>query len=258
MKQANNFVKWSLFDLKKVMNKRGIVILLLSTILFTGVYGQKETTKNLPKFDHRFMHFGFLIGLNSADFVLQRFPPSYPGADSLYVLEPKSAAGFNLGIISSMHFGPYFSLRFTPNLAFSSRSLEYTFETFEGPKQYTKDIESTLINFPLNIKYKSVRVNNFSAYIIFGGAYSLDLASDAGFENTSMNPNDIVVAIKRDDYMGQIGFGTDFYLEYFKFGIDLKLSYGFRDLLDHDNSQFSAPIESLKSKMFLLSFTFEG
>jgi len=240
------------------MLKKRILILLLSSTLFASVYGQRETTKNLPKFDHRFMHFGFLIGLNSANFVLQRFSPSTPGADSLFVLEPNSATGFNLGIISSMHFGQYFSLRFTPNLAFSSRSLTYAFETYEGTKQYTKTIESTLINFPLNIKYKSVRVNNFSAYMIFGGAYSIDLASNAGFENNSSNPNDIVVAIKRSDYMAQIGFGTDFYLEYFKFGIELKMSYGLRDLLDHDNTQFTAPIDRLSSKMFLLSFTFEG
>jgi len=240
------------------MHKNILVILILSLLLFTNVYGQKETTKNLPKFDHRFMHFGFLLGLNSADFVLQRFPPNSPGADSLFILEPRSASGFNLGIISSMHFGDYFSLRFTPNLAFSSRSLVYTFQTFEGPKQYTKQIESTLINFPLNIKYKSVRVNNFSAYVIFGGAYSLDLASNVGYENFSTNPNDIVVAIKKSDYMAQIGFGTDFYLEYFKFGIELKMSYGLRDLLDHDNTAFSTPIDKLSSKMFLLSFTFEG
>jgi len=240
------------------MQKNKILILIVSVLLFANVYGQRETTKNLPKFDHRFMHFGFLLGLNSADFVLQRFPPSFPGSDSLFVLEPKAATGFNLGIISSMHFGDYFSLRFTPNLAFSSRSLFYSFETFEGTKQYTKTIESTLINFPLNIKYKSVRVNNFSAYIIGGAAYSLDLASDAGFENVSSNPDDIIVALKRNDFMAQIGFGTDFYLEYFKFGIELKMSYGLKDLLDHDNTQFSTPIDKLSSKMFLLSFTFEG
>jgi len=240
------------------MHKNKIVILLLSFVLFTSVYGQRETTKNLPKFDHRFMHFGFLIGINSANFVLERLPPTSPGADTLFILEPKSATGFNLGIISSMHFGQYFSLRFTPNLAFSSRSLNYSFETWEGTRQYKKEIESTLINFPLNIKYKSVRVNNFSAYIIGGAAYSLDLASNEGYVNVSNNPNDVVVAIKRHDYMAQIGFGTDFYLEYFKFGIELKMSYGLIDLLDHDDTQFSAPIDRLSSKMFLLSFTFEG
>ncbi len=240
------------------MYKNRILILLIFTLLFASVYGQRETTKNLPKFDHRFMHFGFLLGLNSADFVLQRFPPGSPGTDSLFVLEPQAAKGFNLGIISSMHFGDYFSLRFTPNLAFSSRSIKYRFQYYDGAKEYTKDIESTLINFPLNIKYKSVRVNNFSAYIIFGAAYTLDLASNSKTENISQNLNDIIVKIKRDDFVGQIGFGTDFYLEYFKFGIELKMSYGIKDILEHDNTPLSNPIDKLRSKMFLLSFTFEG
>lgn len=239
------------------MLKKVGIILLLSVFAFSA-NGQRETTKNLAKFDHRFMHFGFLIGLNSADFVLDRYPPTFEGADSLYRVEPKSANGFNLGIISAMHFSEHFSLRFTPNLAFSSRSVEYSFQTFDGFKVYDKQVESTLINFPLNIKYKSARVNNFSAYVLFGGAYSLDLASNAGAENSAVLLKDMIIKLKRDDYMAQIGFGTDFYLEYFKFGIELKMSYGFNDLLERDNTPLSNPIEKLRSKMFLLSLTFEG
>lgn len=240
------------------MKIKSSILLILSLVLFTAVYSQKKTTKNLAKFDHRFMHFGFLLGGNSADFVVLRHPPTVAGSDSLTILEPENGTGFNLGIISAMHFGEHLSLRFTPNLAFTSRSLEYTFQTYKGEKKYIKTVESAIINFPLNLKYKSARVNNFSAYIIFGAAYTLDLSSDAGVENISTNPNDIIVKIKRDDVMGQIGFGTDFYLEYFKFGIELKMSYGVRDLLDHDNTQFSAPVDNLRSKIFLLAFTFEG
>lgn len=238
------------------MNKKTISI-IIGLLLCTSLFSQRETTLNLPKFDHRFMHFGFLIGYNSADFVLERFPPGI-GPDSLNVVEPRSASGFNLGIISAMHLSEHFSLRFTPNLAFSSRFIDYTFNSFEGPKVFEKQIESTLINFPFGIKYKSRRVNNFSAYILVGAAYSMDLASNSNAENTATELKDIIVSIKRDDYMGEIGFGTDFYLEYFKFGIEIKMSYGIKDLLDHDNTPFSDPIDKLKSKMFLLSFTFEG
>ena len=58
--------------------------------------------------------------------------------------------------------------------------------------------------------------------------------------------------------MGQIGFGTDFYLEYFKFGVELKMSYGLKDYHVKEDNAFANPIEKLKSKMFLLSLTFEG
>ena len=157
-----------------------------------------------------------------------------------------------------MHLSQYFSLRFTPHLAFSSRSLVYQFNTYEGPKEYTKLIESTIITLPLSIKYKSVRVNNFSAYILLGGAYAIDLASNAGVENLSSDPNDVIVAIKERDILGEIGFGTDFYLEYFKFGVELKLSTGLKNVLIQENTQFSTPIDKLRTKMWTLSFTFEG
>ncbi|MCB0401551.1 MAG: PorT family protein [Flavobacteriales bacterium] len=239
-----------------MIKRTGILLLFCATT--TLIFGQRETTQNLPKFDHRFMHFGFLIGLNSADFVLDRNPPTVNGVDSIYRVEPLAAKGFNLGIISAMHLSEHFSLRFTPNLAFTSRSIDYDVNTFEGIQTYNKQIESTLINFPLSVKYKSARVNNFSAYILFGAAYSLDLASNVNAENNATLLKDMIVKIKRDDYMGEIGFGTDFYLEYFKFGIELKMSYGIKDLLLHDGTPFTNPIEQLRSKMFLLSFTFEG
>lgn len=240
-----------------MFNQKSILIFLFVVLTFS-VFGQKETTLNLAKFEHRFMHFGFLIGINSADFRLTRYPTTAAGTDSLLILEPQSTTGFNLGIISEMHLGEYFAIRFTPNLAFSQRKLNYTFTTFEGDKSYVKDIESTLINFPLNLKIKSARLNNFSAYIIGGAAYSLDLASNASAQNNSKNLNDLIVKLGQNDFMGQLGFGTDFYLEYFKFGIELKMSYGLKDIHIRESNVFSDPIDKLKSKMFLLSFTFEG
>ncbi|MBL1231380.1 MAG: porin family protein [Vicingaceae bacterium] len=239
-----------------------IILILLFTLCFVNAdaqtYNKREHTKNLPKFEKRFMHFGFLLGYNIANFVIKKDQTDLTFNDSLMILEPKTAPGFNLGIISELHMGDYFGLRFTPNLAFSSRSLIYTFETMKGIETYQKDIESTLINFPLNIKYKSVRLNNFSAYIIGGAAYTLDLASNADADNFSTKLSDIIVKLKRDDIVGQIGFGTDFYLQYFKFGIELKMSYGFFNLLEDDGTALSTPIGQLRSKMFLLSFTFEG
>ena len=87
------------------MLKQKFILFSLIIIISSSVFGQESTTLNLPKFEHRFMHFGFLIGINSANFRLVRFPPTVYGADSLLVLEPTSTTGFNLGIISEMHFG---------------------------------------------------------------------------------------------------------------------------------------------------------
>lgn len=230
-----------------------------SAVATAQTYNKREHAKNLPKFEKRRVHFGFIIGTNSNNFTVKRKNPSLGGVpDSLLSINAASAAGFNLGIVSDLHLNDFFSLRFTPNLAFSSRTLNYTFQTFDGVKIFPKEIESTLINLPLNIKYKSVRVNNFSAYFIGGAAYTIDLASNVGADNLSPQISDIIIKLNRDDIVGQIGFGTEFYLEYFKFGIELKMSYGFTNILFDDGTQLSTPIDQLRSKMCLISFTFEG
>jgi hypothetical protein len=99
-------------------------------------------------------------------------------------------------------------------------------------------------------------VGNFSAYILAGGGYSLDLASKRKVQNTS--GTDAIVKLKRDDYSYEVGAGAEFYLEYFKFAIEGKLSIGTKNLLVKDNSIYSNAIDKLNSKIFLISITFEG
>jgi hypothetical protein len=49
----------------------------------------------------------------------------------------------------------------------------------------------------------------------------------------------------------------DFYTTFFKFGIELKMSYGLMDILKRQGNIYTLPVEKLSSKLFLLSFTFE-
>ncbi len=233
-----------------------ILPILLFSALLTQAQVGTEKVKNLQKFDNQIIHFGFLLGINSADFSLFRTAPS----DSLLSIEVTKQSGFNLGIISALHLGQYMSLRFTPNLSFAQRTVNYQFYSPADTLvlKYDKIVESTYINFPLTFKYKSMRFNNFSAYIIGGGAFVLDLASNKDVNNNFVQPNDMILKINKTDWRGEVGVGTDFYLPYFKFAIELKMSYGLHDILIHDNTIFSRPIDKLCAKMFLLSFTFEG
>ena len=57
--------------------------------------------------------------------------------------------------------------------------------------------------------------------------------------------------------MGEIGFGIDFYLEYFKFSPQIKISYGLLNLLTEDNTIFTNSINRLTTNGWMLSFTFE-
>ena len=216
---------------------------------------EKHIPTNLDNFDNKIIHFGFVLGVNSADFALDNYLN-----DSLLILESQKQSGFNLGIISDLHLGPYFNLRFIPTLSFMQRDLEYTYKFYDNPRneKIIKPVESTFVEFPLNLKYRSVRDKNFATYLMFGGKYCYDLASQNKTDNNGARLDDIVIKLNRHNYLWEAGVGFDFFLEYFKFSPELKMSYGLNNVLIDDGTFFSTPLESLKSKIFTLSFTFEG
>lgn len=115
--------------------------------------------------------------------------------------------------------------------------------------------------FPLEVKIQSKRQANFSAYVIGGGGYTLDLSArkKAGTA-TGGGPNqlDDNVKITRDDFFYSAGAGTDFYLQYFKLGLELKLLIGNKNLLKKENSVFTNSIDKIRSRMVVFSITFEG
>jgi hypothetical protein len=115
--------------------------------------------------------------------------------------------------------------------------------------------------FPLESKIQSKRLGNFSAYVIGGGGYSLDLASrkkSAGVATGGPNQLDDNVKLLRDDFFYSAGAGTDFYLEYFKLGFEMKLIIGTRNLLKPENSVFTNSIDKVRSRMVVFTVTFEG
>jgi hypothetical protein len=67
-----------------------------------------------------------------------------------------------------------------------------------------------------------------------------------------------VVKLYKHDFGYEAGAGLDFFLPYFKFGIELKMSLGLRNLLVPDNTIYALSLDRLRSKVFLISFTFEG
>lgn len=230
-------------------------ILVLLLVFASSITFAQESRGNLPTYYKERLHFGFTIGVNRANFIIHP-APHFERFDTLKSVVSIPKYGFNLGIISELMLHQYITLRFIPNLSFAERNLEYSFEGFDTIVR-KKSIESTFLNFPLNIKLRSKRVDNFGAYIVAGGSYSLDLASKRK-SVTSTDPNEQIVKLRRDDFSYEVGAGAEFYFEYFKFAIEGKLSIGTVDLLIHDNTIYSNSINKLNSKVFLVSITFEG
>jgi Outer membrane protein beta-barrel domain len=236
--------------------KLGKIIYLVAAIslllMGNSVYGQRLKVKNLEKYDKQKIHFGFLLGTNTTDFRLTKADDFYR-SDSVLVLEADGKSGFNLGIICNLHLGNHFDLRFVPDLAFVQRNLNYKMTTKIGASDMVvKKVESTFIQFPLEVKFKSSRVNNYRFYVIGGFRYMIDLVSQAKVENEQE-----IVKLERKDYGYTIGMGMDLYLPLFKFAPEIKMFQGIPNVLTTDPSVYTTTISSLKSRMFTLSLTFE-
>ena len=227
--------------------------------MFSFSFTQKMKQHRMKNFDKKAFSFGFTLGLNSSDFTVYQLQNAYESF-GLVSITNKSQPGGQLGILSSLKLGtPVLRLRLMPCLSFQERVLEYTyFKQPDTSEFWKKPVQPVFLDFPLLVKFRTNRINNFAAYVIGGGRFGLDMSSSEDVKNSSASLEDQIVKTSRADYGLEIGGGMDFFLEYFKFGIELKLGLGFKNMLIQENLKFSSPIESLRSKVWSLSFTFEG
>ncbi len=234
-----------------------LLILLAPTVAEAQLLWHRDRTKrglpNLPKYDRKLFHFGFTLGMNVSDFVVGA-RDVVTDSDTVFVAESVSQPGFNLGIVSDLRLGRYFNLRFIPGIAFVGRQMEYTQLVDDTiPSVTTKPTESVFFDFPLYFKFKSRRLGNFRAYILAGGKFSIDMASQEEIDDGEEQ----LLKLKKYDYTYDMGVGADFYLEFFKLGIEAKVAFGLNNFLVEDGSIYTTSIKSLQSKTFLLSFYFE-
>ena len=245
-------------------------MLIFVTVAFQNSMGQRII--NMPSYDESPYHFGFILAVNEMHFVIDpkenyQFDKYGPGsskdfaADSAYIygIEYKPSIGFTVGIVGNLRLGKYTDLRFIPSLSFGERQLLYDIKAYKDSvadfKHFSKNIASTFLDFPLSLKYKSARRHNYRAYIITGINPRLDLASQ--FKREDENLAITQVKLNRFDIYGEIGVGFDFYFEWFKFGTEIKMSYGALNMIKKENNIYTEGLDNLRSKIFQLTFTFE-
>lgn len=232
--------------------------ILLLSFFPLSLFGQKEKPENYKHYDEHFLHFGFMLGVNKSDFIVYQNVNAF-SKYGLLSLTSKGTPGGQVGIVSTMSLGtPVVRLRFIPTLSFQERVLNYTFVNPDPdgkPIVLEERVGSTNLDFPLMVQFRTLRVNNFAAYVLAGAQFTLDLQS---LEKASQNTVDPFIKIKKKDYEGQIGAGVEFFAPYFKLGIEVKYSTGFNNVFIQDNTESSRPIDKLINNTLWLSFIFEG
>ena len=264
-----------------------LAVALLLTATVVPAQAQRRVVHYLPKYEQEPYHFGFLLAFNEMMYTVkthkdyqndpqpanswpvdtwptQLFTQEGTKCIKVYNIETQQTPGFTVGIIGCKRLGRYFDLRFIPSLSFSERRLDYTL-CLEGNNgatcmhSFTKSIGTTFVEFPLNIKYRSKRYNNIGAYIFGGINPKLDLASQKDNKSTNAQGQTFInnLVTKRFDFAGELGAGFDIYNQWFKMGIEIKMSYGFLDIVKNEAFIYTAPIDKLRNKLFQVSFLFE-
>lgn len=212
--------------------------------------------KNLASFDHRKYHFGFLLSANSSSFNID-FAPDYTFEDSLLSIENKALQGFNLALLASLDITPMVHLRFLPGLSFQDRGLVYRFRSEDGTiLTEDKRTESVYLEFPFMLKLRTRRMGNFAPYALVGAKFGRDMQSQSGVSQAF--DKDLVIKLKPNDSSLDLGAGADFFLPFFKFSVELKTAFGFNNVLIQDGSIYSSAIDQLRTRAFVISFSFEG
>ena len=249
------------------------LIIIIFCILSISASAQRNKVFNKPKYDNYWYHFGFALGINTMDFTIQK-AGNFLKDDALYSIDSIDATdkvysinsienirrpGFNINIVSNLRVNDNWDLRFTPGLCFGQRDLDYlvvlkdTIKNETYPVHHIMSLESTFLQFPVYLKYRAKRINNYRPYVIGGINYSYDLAIKIK-KDKDKEPK---ITLTHNDFYFEMGFGVDYYFSYFKFSSEIKFSLGLNDVLKHDKSGYTRSIDKMNSKIVSLIFYFE-
>ncbi len=203
---------------------------------------------NLENEDKALLNWGYFLGFNQYDF---KFDYINNRDD---VLVDKSF-GFNVGLIGEMRLNEFLDLRFEPGLLYNTRTLG--FPGFLDEKDAIREVKSTYINFPILLKASTRRIGNWKPFLIGGLSTSMNLGSN---ESSLDDNSGGTFRMKKSVYNYEMGFGIDFYLEYFKFTPSIRGVFAISDELVRDNdpnSPWTSNIAAMRTRGIFVNFTFE-
>lgn len=224
--------------------------------------------------DDKNLHFGFNFQYINTEYKIQRaanwrspfIEEGIAVTDSLQSIRSIINPGFGMGFVSDVFITPNLNVRFTPSLVFSDRVVDYQFAngaSFEqlgvtAPDGFTRrTVSSTMIEFPIGIKLKSDRRNNFRAYLLAGAKYGIDIGQKKVAEDKGELAVNKFLKNNKGILSYDLGIGFDFYLEFFKLTPEIKLSNSFKSVLKKEDQPYANPIEKMYLRNFVFSLFFE-
>ncbi|MEZ4971664.1 MAG: porin family protein [Cyclobacteriaceae bacterium] len=236
----------------KLALHRNKIVLLGLLVLSVPSYGQhfKWARQHNPNYDERKISYGFMIGIHTSayqvkysdQFVTQAF-------DTVHSVLTPFSPGFSLGFLVNLRLNSDLDLRIMPKAGFYDHKLQYNYTDESSQTQLT---ETTMVEFPILLKYKSMRRGNVRMYMIGGFTPSIEASGKNDIQATTD-----VLDIKKTNLTIDAGIGFDFYFPLFKFSQEIRFSRGLSNMLGPDPSKFKEPISRVNTNTISVYFIFQ-
>lgn len=234
----------------------GRQIIAAALFFFIGLQSSRaQRVMNMPQHEEKPYYFGITLSTNAARFQAEHHP-KFLQSDSVTSVEVVNKPGFGLGLLGTLRITPHLEARINPNLIFASRAINYKllYPQAGDSKLQQKTIESIYTSFPVQLKFSSDRIDNFRVYILGGGKFEYDLAS-----NSQARRAEDLVKLKKSAFGYEAGLGFHFYFPSFILSPEIKISNTFGNVHSRDaNLIYSNVIDRMQARMIVFSIHLEG
>jgi len=230
------------------------IVIAFSIILGVSADGYTQefqwARRNNPEYDSRKITYGFSLGLHTTAYQI-KYADDFvsPTYDTLNSIQPSFSPGFSLGFLVNYRFNDQLDLRLMPKASFYEHRLNYYYTNRTEKFQL---VETTMVELPILLKYKSQRRGNVRMYVVGGVAPGIEARNKGDLESNTSR-----LAIQNANLSIDTGFGFDLYFPLFKFSPEIRFSKGLVNLLDNGTSDYSEPIKHLNTNTISVYFIFQ-
>ena len=206
-------------------------------------------------YDDKIIHFGFLFGFGTSRFNVyhsKNVGSNSPTDSSLTIVSPGNFA-FQVGGLINFKLSDRFDFKTGMNIALYGREIEY--RRFPDPvtNQFSELRESTWLEIPLLLKYKSQRRGNSRMFVDAG----VKIGIEANVRKNAASSRRLNT--KTGDISLEYGVGFEQFFKYFKFTPELRFSHGLTNMFvtPTTNNIYARDIQRLNAHTVTLYLMFE-
>jgi hypothetical protein len=204
-------------------------------------------------YDDKIVHFGFLFGFGSSRFNVyhsKNFGSGSTSDSSVTIVSPGNFA-FQVGGLVNFKLSDRLDFKTGLNIALYGREVDYRFT--HSPDFPAELRESTWLEIPLLMKYKSQRRGNSRMFVDAGIKIGLEANVRKNAASTKR------LDTRTGDLSLEYGVGFEQFFKYFKFTPEIRFSHGLTNMFipPTNNNAYARDIQRLNAHTVTLFLMFE-